>query len=423
MALFQIEQVILTENHLLEPKDGSYYIQSGNCGTVVFETNFVPSQVCMFSIQTNKFGLYILNNSSCKYNGNRFLAPQKIHLFNILYKDGSWEITSDTSSSNNVVNDWTVHFYSNLTNPPPLASRKYALFINSAYNNLVTYKNLQDEAVVNESLRKACSVFLPSLNTESVYNKYDKLSDSDKSLIENSVNTFLNDYPIPDAAKTSNPTNVPKTDQDKWHGVNPVLPNWNPSNIPYLTNTFTDIPHNPSSTMADDAKTLSDIVRTPITNEIAYHFANTPPPAHLTRIACLALSDKTIFDLTKVLSFISISIADAGLFAWTAKYTYWGARPFQYIEGYNPLITTPNFPGYISGHSTFSAAWAQSIALIEPKLKNISKYVAELSGISRLYGGIHFNDDNITGLNSGYAIGKSVYNTLILNIKNGEKFL
>ena len=118
-----------------------------------------------------------------------------------------------------------------------------------------------------------------------------------------------------------------------------------------------------------------------------------------------------------------IGIADAGIYAWTAKYTHWGARPFQYLSGYKALITTPNFPGYISGHSTFSGSWDKLLGMLVPSLRNISEYIADLSGISRLYGGIHFSDDNTTGLSAGRSIGDSVYKELMTEINNTQAFL
>lgn len=422
MSLNQNEQTFLTENNILRPKDGSYYIQNGNdCGNIIFDTNFTPSRLCMFSIQTNSKGLYILNNSNCVYLGNLYLIPNQVHIFNINRQNNSWIITCN-SAQNEIVADWSSFFYSNVIGPPPLSSRKYALFINAIYNSLIEYKNLPDEAVINESAKHSCNVLIPSLNTDMIYNKYDKLDNNDKTLVFSFVDTFLTNNTIPNNALS--PTYVlPPEQKDKWYGTNPVLPNWNPTNISYLANTFTTIQHDPSSTIENDAKELSELVRTLETNEIAYHFANTPPPAHLNKITCRMLSHLEPLEMTKALAFISICVADAGLFAWNVKYTYWGARPFQYITGFTPVIATPNFPGYISGHSTFSAAWAKSLSLLYPNLKNISKYIAELSGISRLYGGIHFSDDNTTGLNCGTSIASSVYKMLVDKIKNNESLL
>jgi hypothetical protein len=333
---------------------------------------------------------------------------------------------SGYSPDNNVVISWTELFNSKVTGAPPLAARKYAIFINGIYNTILSNANLFDQAVVNESANSLAATLLPSIDVSSVYNNYPKLSGPEKTAVLNSVVTYL---ALPSSAIPSNATNpayvLPSPEQTKWNGTNPVLPNWKPSNISYLANTFTDSLSDPATTMADDAKSLQSIIRTSVTDEIARHFANTPPPAHLISITCSMLAEKdwSALKISQVLSMIAIGLADAGLFAWTIKYTYWGARPFQYISGYSPLITTPNFPGYISGHSTFSASWDQIIGMLVPSLRNISKYVADLSGISRLYGGIHFSDDNILGLSSGRTIGSSVYGQLSAKYRNNEAFL
>lgn len=422
MSLIQSEQVFLDGNDLLHPKDGTYYIQIGSdYGNVIFKTDFIPKRICMFAIQTNSSGIYLLNNSTCKYRGDRFLTPNKIHLFNINYDNG-WIITTDRSVPTGIVSEWSLFFYSSLAAPPPLSARRYALFINAIYNELLLHKQLVDEAVFNEAARKACLVLHPTVNSDSVYNKYEKLSTENTDIIVSEVQNFLSAHPIPSNA-TSPSYVLPAEEKTKWNGTNPILPNWKPENISYLVNTFTQVQHDPSTTMESDAKEFTETKRNAETNEIAVHFANTSPPMHLTYIALSSLSNMSPLELTKVLSFMSICVADAGLFAWNVKYTYWGARPFQYITGFTPVITTPNFPGYISGHSTFSAAWAQSLALVCPNLKGITKYIAELSGISRIYGGIHFEDDNVTGLFCGSEISKSVYEALATRLKSGQSLL
>ena len=104
-----------------------------------------------------------------------------------------------------------------------------------------------------------------------------------------------------------------------------------------------------------------------------------------------------------------------------------------YNPGSNP---TPAFPGYVSGHSSFSSASATVLQLItgsdkfnyqttipanfgrvEPGVpavptviayKKFSDAVSE-AGMSRLYGGIHFKDDNTAGQVIGAAAGQLAY--------------
>jgi len=123
----------------------------------------------------------------------------------------------------------------------------------------------------------------------------------------------------------------------------------------------------------------------------------------------------------------------------------WGGpgRPNQSIAGekwspYNPGSNlTPSFPGYISGHSTFSAASAEVLrkftcsdnfgfstvipanfgrveAGVPPSPMTLSyatfSAAAAEAGQSRLLGGIHFADDNTVGQNLGKQIGDQAWN-------------
>lgn len=420
-------EINLSGTDIINPMEGCMYIQKGDqLGCIILASTLSLTKDCSFCIQTSKGGLYLLNNSSLVYKCNKFLSPNKTYTFNIINDSANiWKLyNNDGYIDNNVIINWSEFFNKNVTGAPPLSARKYALFINGIYNILlnVSNANLFKEAVANETALALSNTLLPSVDTSSIYNSFPKLSNN--NAIVSQVNSYLAANPIPSAALSPSYV-LPPSDPKKWYGVNPVLPNWNSNNISYFANTFTTIPVGPSSTMQNDATDLLAMNRTNVTNEIAYHFANTPPPAHLISITCSMLTNKDlpITTLTQILSLVAIALSDAGLFAWTTKYTYWGARPFQYINGYSPLITTPNFPGYISGHSTFSAVWDQLLGMVVPSVRDMVKYIADLSGISRLYGGIHFADDNITGLNSGRSIGTSVYNALVTKINNPQPFL
>ena len=124
--------------------------------------------------------------------------------------------------------------------------------------------------------------------------------------------------------------------------------------------------------------------------------------------------------------------------------TAWGGpgRPVEAIQGekwiaYNPGSNpTPAFAGYVSGHSAFSSASATMLQLItgsdrfdyqvtipanfgrvEPGIPAVPTVIAYKkfsdavydAGMSRLYGGIHFKDDNTAGQLVGTAVGQWVY--------------
>jgi hypothetical protein len=94
-------------------------------------------------------------------------------------------------------------------------------------------------------------------------------------------------------------------------------------------------------------------------------------------------------------------------------------------------LITPPFPECTSGHSTFSAAAATVLASfyqtdkisfsigsdqlpgITHSFKRLSD-VAEESGMSRVYGGIHFRTANLEGQASGVELGNYVAENFIL---------
>ncbi len=60
----------------------------------------------------------------------------------------------------------------------------------------------------------------------------------------------------------------------------------------------------------------------------------------------------------RLLAHLAMAQADAFIACWDAKYAYWSGRPIGLIPGFASTIITPNFPSYISGHSTVAGASA-----------------------------------------------------------------
>jgi len=75
------------------------------------------------------------------------------------------------------------------------------------------------------------------------------------------------------------------------------------------------------------------------------------------------------------------------------------------IPGVKTLTGIPNFPSYISGHSTFSEAAATILSHIIPA--NTSKYEAMSAeaALSRFISGIHTRMDCDSGLSVGHHVG------------------
>jgi hypothetical protein len=132
------------------------------------------------------------------------------------------------------------------------------------------------------------------------------------------------------------------------------------------------------------------------------------PPGHWMRIAMgLASRDHLSLPATvRLYAHLAIAQADAFIACWDAKYTYWSGRPAALIKGFASTIITPNFPSYISGHSTLSGASSVVLAAFFPADAGTLAAQAEEAALSRLYGGIHWRSDNEVGLEVGRRIGE-----------------
>jgi membrane-associated phospholipid phosphatase len=139
--------------------------------------------------------------------------------------------------------------------------------------------------------------------------------------------------------------------------------------------------------------------------------------------------EKASLDRTaEVLMRLGVAMADAFIGCWHAKFEYDLLRPVTYIRRvidpkWEPLLITPPFPEYPSGHSTQSGAAAAVLTSIfgkdfsftdrtherdglAPRSFPSFDAAAEEAGISRLYGGIHFRAAIDHGINQGRCIGQ-----------------
>lgn len=149
----------------------------------------------------------------------------------------------------------------------------------------------------------------------------------------------------------------------------------------------------------------------------------------ITGIACkkqkLSLS-KTAYAHT----IAAIGMADAFISCWNNKYKYNRVRPETAIKklidrNWSPMLQTPPFPEYTSGHSVISTTAAtilthlfgdnfsftddteEEFGLPPRKFNSFIKAAGE-AAISRLYGGIHFRDAIENGVKEGEQIGKLI---------------
>ena len=126
---------------------------------------------------------------------------------------------------------------------------------------------------------------------------------------------------------------------------------------------------------------LSSEVRTEDQTEIALFWSyDRPdtfrPPGQWNEIAQEAVLSQedmnSVEENALLFAQLNIAMADAGIVAWDGKYAYEQLRPITAIRNadsdnnpitqvdpdWEPLLPTPNFPDYISGHSAFGGAAA-----------------------------------------------------------------
>jgi hypothetical protein len=146
-------------------------------------------------------------------------------------------------------------------------------------------------------------------------------------------------------------------------------------------------------------------------------------------------------DNARLFAQLNVALADAGIVAWDTKYIYDQQRPVNTITqdqlsgvtsdpDWQPLLDTPPFPDYISGHATFGGAAASvlenffgedvSFEIASQELPGVTRYfdgngdlnsfqeAALENANSRVYGGVHLNSSSQEGLAAGQDIGAYV---------------
>jgi membrane-associated phospholipid phosphatase len=104
----------------------------------------------------------------------------------------------------------------------------------------------------------------------------------------------------------------------------------------------------------------------------------------------------------------AVTVYDCFVACFDAKYAYWGIRPDQYDTTYHPIVPTPPFPGYPSGHATMSGFISELYSYFFPAERAYFQKIAKDGAESRFHAGIHFRTDNDAGLDLGKKIAAKV---------------
>ena len=204
----------------------------------------------------------------------------------------------------------------------------------------------------------------------------------------------------------------------KWSGSVPTTPGlWNGRN-PYdpqmakwktwILSSGGELRPKPPAFDAAAMNEVREAANNPRARREAYYWAITSLPRYWNDLASLKLFesklDRNPPRAARAYAVLSTAYYDSLVACWDAKYAYWGVRPFQYDPEFKPLITTPNFPGYPSGHATLSGTAAGVLSYLFPADSEFFNKQAAAAAESRLLGGVHFRLDNDEGLRLGRAV-------------------
>jgi hypothetical protein len=193
------------------------------------------------------------------------------------------------------------------------------------------------------------------------------------------------------------------------------------------------VQHQLTETQRQIALFWDDNPNTSVTQgHVTYFQQKLSPAGHWMHLTA-SLIEKENLDLGKsaqILSQTAIAIADGFMGCWAAKYKYRLVRPETFITKYlekewMPLIQTPPFPEYPSGHSVISSSAVQVLShhfgtnyaytdSIEAQfglpIRNFNSFdeAAIEASQSRLYGGIHYEFGINAGRKQGQEIGQYI---------------
>lgn len=168
------------------------------------------------------------------------------------------------------------------------------------------------------------------------------------------------------------------------------------------------------------------------------------PGGHWISIAGQAMESagKSWIESSSLYLLTSIALFDGFISCWDEKYRSQFIRPETVINAYldekwRPLLQTPPFPEYTSGHSVISTAaaevleaWLGTGFAFDDRtetpyglpVRHFASFAAaaEEAAISRLYGGIHYRSAITNGQKQGRGVGLQVIQKIRLNERIGK---
>jgi PAP2 superfamily/Bacterial Ig-like domain len=401
-------------------------------------------------------------------------------------------VTRTDIDPGDVITDWnatTLRAIQTSKTAPPVAAYNLALVhgaifdaVNSIEHKYTAYQvadaiapaNASQEAAAAAAAHKILIALYPSLTstfdaqfTKSLARVADGQSETDGVTFGESIADRFLTWRKDDGSKTIVPYTPDTTNPAEWQPTAPsnapaLLPGWGAVKPFAMTS---DAQFRPDAPPAMDSAqyaseynqtkqlgSLNSTTRTADQTETALFWADGggtyTPPGHWNQIAeqVTAKQKTSLIDNARLFAALNISLADAGISCWEAKYTYKSCRPITAIRNgdndnnpltvgdatWQPLIVTPPFPEYTSGHSTFSGAASTVLASFFGANYSFStnslglpgttrqftsfSQAADEAGMSRIYGGIHYMSANLAGLDTGRKLGSYVVSNFVKTV-------
>lgn len=165
-----------------------------------------------------------------------------------------------------------------------------------------------------------------------------------------------------------------------------------------------------------------------VNGHLTYFVHKVSPPGHW-----IAITSQTVYRLklsedkaAELFAMVAIGLYEGFISCWNEKYQSNAVRPETYIHRlidpkWMPLIETPPFPEYTSGHSVISSSAAamlthylpkphrftdstQLYLSLPPRSFNSYTEASEQASVSRFYGGIHYMPSLDNGLEQGRRV-------------------
>ena len=362
--------------------------------------------------------------------------------------------------------------------PPPLGARNQAIVHRAIYDAVLAAPRASDEAAVVGAASKTLIELFPTQKStiESLRNEFlDAIPDSEAK--ENGINigqqaaiAILNDRNN-DGSATAQAPYTPgngigdweftfkdgeTTDQQVGFIDEALLPEWGfvtpfviesgsqfrPFTFPQFNSPLYATQLNEVKELGEENSSARNSDQTEIAQFWGYDRNDTyRPPGQWNQIAQEVALDNgnTLEDNAELFAVLNTGLADAGIAAWDAKYVYEQIRPITAIREadednnpdtiadatWEPLLDTPPFPDYISGHSAFGGAASAILArffgdntsfdIPSQELPGVSRSYGSFSQAanenadSRLFGGVHIDAANVDGVSVGQDVGNFVF--------------